>query len=235
MLAGWLLQQAGIASPDGAMTVAPASPRDRIAFNADGTLSGRVRNVPFAGEAHHIAVVASSPKGSHIALVAASACRIEHSETIGHDSTGHVAFANSKIERAKLAPQGLTQTSLMMMGATARSLQIAGALESMLDISVTYANERVAFEKKIGKFQAIQHNLARLAGEAAAAMTAAGSAADALAANASPEAIMLEVASAKIRCAEAAEAGAAIAHQVHGAIGFSMEHVLHRYTMRALA
>ena len=69
----------------------------------------------------------------------------------------------------------------MLMGAVARSLQIAGALESMLEISVRYSNERVAFEKKISKFQAVQHNLAKLAGESAAAMAAASSAADAIA------------------------------------------------------
>src|SRR5947209_11419795 len=57
MLAGWLLAQAKITSPDGAMTVAPASPKDRIALNADGTLSGRARGVPFARQARHIAVL----------------------------------------------------------------------------------------------------------------------------------------------------------------------------------
>ncbi len=67
------------------------------------------------------------------------------------------------------------------MGAVARSLQMAGALESMLDISLRYSNERVAFEKKISKFQAVQHNLARLAGESAAALAAATSAADTIA------------------------------------------------------
>ena len=49
------------------------------------------------------------------------------------------------------------------------------------------------------------------------------------------DAIFLEAASAKIRCGEAAEMGAAIAHQVFGAIGFTQEHILHRYTLRALA
>jgi acyl-CoA dehydrogenase len=49
------------------------------------------------------------------------------------------------------------------------------------------------------------------------------------------DAVFLEAAAAKIRCAEAAEKGAAIAHQVHGAIGFTIEHILHRYTLRALA
>jgi acyl-CoA dehydrogenase len=49
------------------------------------------------------------------------------------------------------------------------------------------------------------------------------------------DALFLEAASAKIRCSEAAEKGAAIAHQVLGAIGFTQEHILHRYTLRALA
>lgn len=236
MLAGWLLQQAAIASPDGAMTVAPASPRDRIAINADGTLTGRARNVPFAREAQHIAVAATDAKGCHIALVATSACRIEHSDNIGHDACDSVMFTNAVPIALKPAPRGFTPSTLQMMGAAMRSLQIAGALETMLEISVKYANERVAFEKPIAKFQAIQHNLAKLAGEVAAAVTAAGSAADTIAnGSLADDAALLEIASAKIRCSEAAEKGTAIAHQVHGAIGFSMEHVLHRYTMRALA
>src|SRR6202030_4342102 len=122
------------------------------------------------------------------------------------------------------APQGFDQSTLMLMGGVARSLQIAGALESMLDISVRYSNERVAFEKKISKFQAVQHILAKLAGESAAALAAATSAADTIANAASldGDAVFLEAVAAKIRCAEAAEKGAAIAHQVHGAIGFTI-------------
>ena len=122
------------------------------------------------------------------------------------------------------------------MGCVMRSLQIAGALETMLDITVQYSNERVAFEKKISKFQAVQHNLARLAGETSAALAAASSAADAISnATSFDDAIFLEAAAAKVRCAEAADKGAAIAHQVFGAIGFTAEHILHRFTLRALA
>ena len=124
----------------------------------------------------------------------------------------------------------------MLMGATIRSVQTAGALEAMLPLCVGYANERVAFERRIGKFQAVQQNLARLAGEVAAALAVAGSAADAVAqADAFDEAVFLEAASAKIRTAEAAAEGAAIAHQVFGAIGFTQEHVLHRFTLRMLS
>jgi acyl-CoA dehydrogenase len=235
MLAGWLLSQAKITSPEGAMTVAPASPRDRIALNADGTLSGRARGVPFAKDAGHLAVLAQGSGGLSIALVAASACRIEAGLNLASDGSDTVTFNNAQPAAIKPAPKGFDQTSLMLTGAVARSLQIAGALESMLNISVGYSNERVAFEKKISKFQAVQHNLARLAGETAAAMTAASSAADTIAnAQFFDDAVFLEAAAAKIRCAEAAEKGAAIAHQVHGAIGFTLEHILHRYTLRAL-
>jgi len=236
MLAGWLLSQAGIASPADAMTVAPAHPRDHIKLNADGTLSGRARSVPFARDAKHIAVLAASANGFSIALVDATQGRIAPGFNLANDASDTVSFDNVRPIAVKPAPQGFDETSLMLMGGVARSLQIAGSLESMLDISVRYANERVAFEKKIAKFQAIQHNLAKLAGEAAAALAAASSAADAVAySSAFDDAIFLEVAAAKIRCAEAAEKGAAIAHQVHGAIGFTSEHILHRYTLRALA
>ena len=236
MLAGWLLAQANIASPPDAMTVAPASPRDRIALNTDGTLSGRARGVPFAKDAKHIAVLALGASGSSIALVDAAQCKIAAGLSLTNDASDTVTFDNVRPIIIKAAPKGFDQTSLMLMGGVARSLQIAGSLETMLDISVRYSNERVAFEKKISKFQAVQHNLAKLAGEAAAALAAASSAADAIAnSDTFDEAIFLEAAAAKIRCAEAAEKGAAIAHQVHGAIGFTSEHILHRYTLRALA
>ena len=236
MLAGWLLSQAKIASPEGMMTVAPASPKDRITLNADGTLSGRARGIPFAKDAKHIAVLASGAGGISIALVDAAACRIEAGLNLASDASDTVTLTNVQPIAIKPSPKGFDQNVLMLMGGVARSLQIAGSLESMLDVSVRYSNERVAFEKKISKFQAVQHNLAKLAGEAAAALAAASSAADAISnATAFDDAVFLEAASAKIRCAEAAEKGAAIAHQVHGAIGFTLEHILHRYTLRALA
>ncbi|MDI4239612.1 acyl-CoA dehydrogenase family protein, partial [Bradyrhizobium sp. Arg237L] len=83
-----------------------------------------------------------------------------------------------------------------------------GALEAMLELSVRYSTERVAFERTISKYQAVQHNLARLGGEVAAAVTAATSAADAMSADPrDTDGILLEVASAKIRCGEAADKG----------------------------
>jgi acyl-CoA dehydrogenase len=237
MLAGWLLSQAKIACPDGEMTVAPASPKDRIALDPAGTLSGRARGVPFAKSAKHIAVLTTAVGGVSIALLDTAKTRIEAGLNLGGDNSDTVTFDRVQPISIESAPQGFDQNTLMLIGGVARSLQIAGALESMLDISVRYSNERVAFEKKISKFQAVQHILAKLAGESAAALAAATSAADTIANAASldGDGVFLEAVAAKIRCAEAAEKGAAIAHQVHGAIGFTIEHILHRYSLRALS
>jgi acyl-CoA dehydrogenase len=235
LLAGWLLARAGISSPDGAMTVAPARPRDRITLESDGTLSGCARGVPFARDVDHLAILAHGDALS-VALVETKALLVGDGRSLAGDALSVVTLDGVTPIHVAPAPAEFDQTSLMMMGAVARSVETAGALEAILAMSLRYANERVAFDRPIAKFQAVQHSLARLAGEVAAAVTASGSAADAIAhADIFDEAIFLEAAAAKIRSAEAAEEGAAIAHQVHGAIGFTKEHILHRFTLRLLA
>ncbi|MGB7259340.1 MAG: acyl-CoA dehydrogenase family protein, partial [Pseudolabrys sp.] len=183
----------------------------------------------------HLAVLVSSPKGPAVALVATADCGLGEGHNLAGESSASVNFAGVTPRKLSAAPN-LDRHALLLMGATIRAVQTAGALEAILALSVAYANERVAFERPIGKFQAVQQNLARLAGETAAALAVSGSAADAIAqADAFDEMVLLEVASAKIRCAEAAAEGAAIAHQVFGAIGFTNEHILHRFTLRMLA
>lgn len=235
MLAGWLLAQGGISSPSGMMSVAPSHPHDRITLDAAGVLNGAARKVPFASEASHIAVIAESSNGAMVALVDAKSCQISPNENLAGEPSDTLKLANVKPLTAAPAPANVDAGALLLMGAAVRAQQMAGALESMLAISVRYSTERVAFEKQISKFQAVQHNLARLGGETAAAVAAACSAAEAvMAGSLGDEAGILEIAAARIRCSEAAERGAGIAHQVHGAIGFTDEHVLHRLTLRAL-
>ncbi len=280
LLAGWLLSRAGIAAPKGAMTCGPAREGDRLTLAANGTLSGSLRSVPFAKDARHLAVLARRDNGgSAVALIDASQARISDGTSIGGDPLNGVTFTGVRPAAVKDAPAGLDEQSLLLMGAAVRAMQMAGALEAILELAVAYANERVAFERPIAKFQAVQHNLARLAGEVAVAIAAAGSAADAIA-NAPADwgsppplwgrdreggnhdgsgvpppltpphvvsetrlrheeegdlAVFLEVASAKIRVGEAATEGAGIAHQVLGAIGFTQEHTLHRFTRRLWA
>jgi acyl-CoA dehydrogenase len=236
LTAGWLLARAELEAPATPMTIAPVRPHDRISVDAEGMLSGRAIGVPFAQDAQHIVVLADGGKREMIALVEVKDCGLAEGRNLAGDPANIVTLERVKPLRSAPAPNGFGQSSLMLMGSTIRSVQIAGALEAILSLSVAYANERVAFERPIGKFQAVQQNLARLAGEAAAALAVAGSAADTIAqADAFDDAAFFEAASAKIRAAEAATEGAAIAHQVFGAIGFTQEHVLHRFTLRMLS
>ena len=117
---------------------------------------------------------------------------------------------------------------MWVYGALARAAQMAGALESLLAQSVRYATERKQFGRPIGAFQAIQHQLAILAGHTAAAGMAAANACRA-AERGDPT---FEVAAAKVRVGEAAGVACSIAHQTHGAIGFTYEHSLHFSTRR---
>ena len=236
LAAGWLLARAGLEAPATPMTLAPARPRDRIAIDTDGRLSGRVIGVPFAQDAPHIAVLADGGRQQMIALVEAKHCRLGEAHNLAGDAANVVTFERVKPLRSAPAPHGFDRSTLLLMGSTIRSVETAGALEAILPLCVSYANERVAFERRIGKFQAVQQNLARLAGEVAAALAVSSSAADTIAqADAFDDAVLLEAASAKIRTAEAATEGAAIAHQVFGAIGYTHEHVLHRFTLRMLS
>lgn len=121
--------------------------------------------------------------------------------------------------------------NLFRLGALCRSFQMAGALETVLRMCVEHANVRVQFGKPIAQFQAVRQQIAALAGQSAAASRAA---------DLTLEAVMRgggenEIAAAKARIGEAAGIAAAIAHQVHGAMGITYEHALHQYTRRLWA
>jgi acyl-CoA dehydrogenase len=239
LLAGWVLAAAGMVVPAGVLAPVAGAGVEL----EGGALRGRVSRVAFAREADRLVVCGVRGSAGFVALVDRAACRVEPRDNLAGEPRDAVVLDGARPAALAATPPFLDGW-LHGMGAVARACQIAGALRAILARSVAYAGERVAFDRPIGKFQAIQHALARLAGEAAAALAASGSAADALASGApeaSPpavacsEAVLLEVASAKIRAGEAAAAGAAIAHQVHGAIGFSTEHPLHRFTRRLWA
>ncbi|MFB0874293.1 MULTISPECIES: acyl-CoA dehydrogenase family protein [unclassified Sphingobium] len=116
----------------------------------------------------------------------------------------------------------------LTLGAMLRASQIAGGVARALQMTIDYANERKQFGKPIGRFQAIQQQLAALAAEAAAARSAADAAWAAL----DGGSLGLMAAVAKIRAGQAARLACAIAHQVHGAIGVTDEHMLHYITRR---
>ncbi len=115
--------------------------------------------------------------------------------------------------------------------ALSRVALMAGALEGILAMTIDYATEREQFGRPIAKFQAVQHSLAIMAGEVAAARCACDGA---VMAAASPD-FAVAVEAAKARVGEAAGAAAETAHQVHGAMGFTHEHNLHHFTRRLWA
>jgi alkylation response protein AidB-like acyl-CoA dehydrogenase len=251
LLGGWLVAAAGLAVPEGMLAPVGSGgdgggggAGEAVGLDAEGRLTGQGAAVPFAREVDRLAVLGQRPTGeAFVAVVERAACEIRPRDNVAGEPRDTVVF-DGVAPSALAAADGDLRDRLLAMGAVARACQMAGALQAILARAVGYAGERVAFDRPIARFQAIQHALARLAGETAIALAVSGSAADALAEALTErgeavahdaDGIFLEVASAKIRVGEAAAAGAAIAHQVHGAIGFSIEHPLHLFTRRLWA
>jgi len=230
LMAGWMLGRAGMTVPNGPMTVAPVHADGHIVLRDDGKLAGRGRRVPFARSADHIAVLVHRGHEPVVALVEAKGLPISQSTSLAGEPSDEVSFDGTV--PAAVRPSALDQDVLIGFGAAVRLQQMAGALEKILEQSVQHALDRTQFGRPIAKFQAVQHNLATLAGEVAAASAAADAAAETCS---QPKISLAEVAIAKVRGGEAAGTGAAIAHQVHGAMGFTYEHSLHHSTRRLWA
>ena len=239
LLAGWLASDAGLEAPKGPLTVVPVNGASSIRLEGDA-LSGSAARVPFARACGHLAVVFESgdswgmTKG--VALVDRAACAIEPGSSLAGEPSDTV-FLDGVVPIARSAPVAVNLAErLRRMGAAMRAEQMAGALEGCLEQSLRYAADRHQFGRPIAKFQAVQHNLAVLAGEVAAATTSADAAASAIARHGIDDArAFLAIATAKIRCGQAAGAGAGIAHQVHGAMGFTREYSLQHRTRRLWA
>ncbi len=241
LLAGWMLGAAGLEMPAGRIAFGPSSFFDDVTLHADGSVSGAVARLAFARECTHAALLARGPKGLSVVLVALDDAAIERNNNLAYDPLDRVTLSKCRVVATRRAPAAFTNDTALLMGAAARSLQIAGALEKILALTTDYVMQRRAFERLISGFQSVQHSVAQLAGEVAVSVSAARSAAEAIEGLLKegrdfndPE-LRLEVISAKIRTASAAQKGAAIAHQLHGAIGVTREHVLHRLTLRVLA
>jgi alkylation response protein AidB-like acyl-CoA dehydrogenase len=233
LMAGLMLARAGLDAPSGPMTVAPTHPAERLELGPDGVLGGSARLVPFARWARHIVVPARRGGEACVALVATADCALKPGQNLAGEPCDAVVLHGVKAAAVGTTP-GLDADWLQVLGAAVRSMQMAGALERALNQALEHALTRVQFGRPIGSFQAIQHALAQFAGESAAAGAAADAAAEAVArsALAFDEGVIAEVAAAKIRVGDAASTGSAIAHQVHGAMGFTYELSLHHATRR---
>jgi acyl-CoA dehydrogenase len=224
MLASRLLAGAGLNIPGGPLSVAPVRDRESVTLTpAEGgwLASGTLTRIPWARVVNHLVVLTDS----RVALVGRDSWSIEPGENVAREPRDTVRFDGLALA---VGPTKVTATDLIAIGAAMRTQQMAGALMRLTEMTTQYAQDRVQFGRPLGKFQAVQQNLAVLAGQAAAAGAAADLAAEAVADGLK----FLPIVAAKARAGEAAGIAAAIAHQVHGAIGFTAEHDLHFLTRR---
>lgn len=236
-LAGWLLHSAGLPVPPGVLAV--GTPGElTVSPGSGGTLAvrGRLPRVGWARYAVRVAVLAAGPDGGDVvASVDPNAPGVELVEgsNLAGEPRDELRLDTTVADWAA-APNGAGQ-QLARRAALARALLLAGALQRALGQSVRYAGERVQFGRPIGKFQAVQQQLALAAAEVAAGRAAAEAAVRIAANGFETEDAGFAVAVAKARTSEAAGAVARIAHQVHGAIGFTLEHDLRLATTRLWA
>jgi acyl-CoA dehydrogenase len=237
MLAGWAAAACGLETSDGPMTVGPVRSADTLTLTRDGNgwrLSGAASRVPYASFATRTVLIADSADGEMVvALEGTGGGDVAKGKNIANESRDTITFNDVRLssDQAAAVKGGVSRDTLYRRGALARATMMSGALEKAMDLAVTYAQERQQFGRPISKFQAVQQNLAVLAGQTAAAVAAANLGIEALSA-ADPEREEFLIAVAKTRVGEAATLACEIAHQVHGAIGFTKEYTLQLSTRR---
>jgi len=224
MLARWLCAAVQLEAPAGVLTLAPVEPDEALIIGG-GAVSGSAGHIPWGLESAAVVVLA----GREIAVASSGAFGWDASDNLAHEPRDHLSAAGARVAAREL-PAGVDREAVLRLGALLRAAQMGGAMEAALDISVEYANARVQFGRPIGRFQAIQHQIAVLAEHAAATLVAVENAARAVAED--RDSAGFACAAGKIRAGEAAGKVAEIAHQVHGAIGFTQEYRLHHVTRR---
>jgi hypothetical protein len=186
-------------------------------------LSGIAHRTPWARYCTLIGVVEQGGR-TFIARIDPQVASIARGENMAREPRDTVTLATSAV----VAESPYSRRHLRAFAAGLRALQLTGAMERVLDLTVGYALERVQFGRAIGKFQAIQQNIAIMGGQVAAARAGTLCVASAL----TREELVPALAAAKIRAGEAASTVARHAHQVHGAIGFTQDYELHFFTKR---
>jgi alkylation response protein AidB-like acyl-CoA dehydrogenase len=228
MLARWVAKRVGLTAPDGPLALAVDGPEDHLELRRMGggwRLSGAARGVPWARHARGLVV----STGVAVALVTPVSAAIEQGRNLAGEPRDDIRLELELDARSVAgAPADVDAADVYRLGALFRAAQMAGALEEALQLAVTYAGDRVQFGRPIGKFQAIQQQLALAAEQVAAAGVAVASAVAAAGAGD----LAFAAGAAKLRVGEAAGKVADIVHQVHGAIGFTHEHRLHQLTRR---
>lgn len=226
MLAAWVLGRAGhtLAFTPTAVIAAP------LRIDADGNIEGEDELVSWAPAARQFVALVRSTRGDEIVVLDAGDLQLRPQRTLDRLPAARVICRGVK-PVLRIATAAYGESGLRAPLAVLRAQQIAGSLAQVLSLCVDHANTRSQFGRTIGKFQAIQHQLAELAEMTAESQVAADYASRQLDSGV-PGLMERGAAIAKSRAGIGASRGAAIAHQVFGAIGITDEHSLHHYTRR---
>lgn len=233
-MAGLLLEAAKASVPSGPLTVVSEASEFCLSRTDHGyCLSGSAAGVPWAGECASIMLLAGDGNDVRLIALRPDQCALEAANNIAGEPRYQLQCDAVELgeDQIFVLPESWNFDRLFELGALTRSVMMAGALDSILDLCVQYVQDRQQFGRPLAKFQAIQQQLAALAGQVAASSKAADIAAETYQTGSAA----MEIAVAKARIGEAAGISAEIAHQVHGAMGFTHEHSLHHCTRRLWA
>ena len=207
-------------------------------------LKGTKLFVPDANVADFLLVAARTKSGPDpadgisifIVDVKSPGVKVAPLKTLGRDKLCEVVFDDvtvaSKDLVGKLNGGWPVIKSILRKAAVAKCAEMVGGAQASLDMAVSYAKERVQFGRPIGAFQAIQHYCANMVtdvdGSRFITYKAAWTESEGLPSD-------MEVSMAKAWTSEAYKRVAVLAHQIFGAIGFTMDHDMHLYFRRAKA
>ncbi len=233
LVASWLLEAAGIPIPAGVLSVSTST--DGVLAEADGpdgwVLRGAVRSIPYGRITDAVVVVAKTEHGPLAVVLDTATVPLAEGQNLAGEPLDDLAVDGRRVTGTHGAPITFdTVRQLSMRLALSRLMLCSGAASQVLAMTLRYAGEREQFGRPIARFQAVQQLVAELAGEVAAMEIGADAALLALESGASNA--WLAVASAKTDAERSISRLTAIAHQVHGAIGATQEHQLHRFTRR---
>lgn len=210
--------------------------QSKLSQDNSGFLHGEIQGVNWAQHASWC-MVTLNPNEVALFEVTAQGVQLIPGLDTSNMPSDHLVLNNVTPHAILRNPFSNLDDPIQTFGAGVRAVMMVGALEFALDQSVQYAKDRVQFGKPIGKNQAIQQQLALMAGEVAIARASAY-----MACKDMPhvnrlisEQAQFSVAAAKICTGDAVTNGTSIAHQVHGAIGFTYEHALNFATRRLWA
>jgi acyl-CoA dehydrogenase len=232
-LAAWLLTRAGLDLPGGPLTVAVATAPDTLQSGAAGLrLTAELPRVASARHAAGLALLAEHAGARYVALLTTDELGIEPGDNLAGEARDDVRIDGTvPPARYRRLEQGPDAAEFEARQALLRAALISGALQRVLQQSLDYARERRQFGRPLAAFQAIQQQLAILAAEVVAAAAAVDHAAVLAERGPAPDAIAV----AKVRSGKAAGIACRIAHQVHGAMGFTQEYSLQHATRRLWA